>query len=186
MAGTPAAAWYRVSTDEQDSGNQVPDVSAFAAHHGYDVVRRYEVSDSAWNRGTEYLATLKQAMDDAYAGQFEVLIVWSLDRLIREGAEQTRRLFRQFRQRGCTIVSVKESWLNGSPEVQDLLLAFAGWMAERESARRSERVKAGLERKEREDPAFRRGGKPGRSDRKPRKRGGYVARWEREREAAGA
>jgi Resolvase, N terminal domain len=95
MAGTPAAAWYRVSTDEQDSGNQVPDVSAFAAHDGYDVVRRYEVSDSAWKRGTEYRATLKQAMDDAYAGQFEVLIVWSLDRLIREGAEQTLRLFRQ-------------------------------------------------------------------------------------------
>ena len=45
------------------------------------------------------------------------------------------------------MVSVKESWLNGSPEIQDVLVAFAGWMAEQESARRSERIKAGLARR---------------------------------------
>jgi hypothetical protein len=70
-----------------------------------------------------------------------------LDRIVRDdesGAEAALRIFRQFRQRGCMVVSVRESWLNGSPEVQDILIAFAGGMAERESARRSERIKAGL------------------------------------------
>lgn len=72
------------------------------------------------------------------------------DRIVRDdesGAEAALRIFRRFRQRGCMVVSVRESWLNGSPEVQDILIAFAGGMAERESARRSERIKAGLARR---------------------------------------
>jgi DNA invertase Pin-like site-specific DNA recombinase len=93
------------------------------------------------------------------------------------GAEEALRVFRQFSQRGCTVVGVKESWLNGSPEVQAILIAFGGWMAKRESDRRSERIKIGLaERK----PV---GRQPGATDRKPRKRSGYVVRWERERAA---
>jgi hypothetical protein len=47
-----------------------------------------------------------------------VLIVWSLDRIVRLGAEDALRIFRQFRERGCVLVSVKESWLNGSPEAE--------------------------------------------------------------------
>ena len=44
--------------------------------------------------------------------------------------------------------------------------------AERESARRSERVKAGLARRAAEGKPI--GGKPGRKDKKPRRRSGYV------------
>jgi DNA invertase Pin-like site-specific DNA recombinase len=80
------------------------------------------------------------------------------------------------------VLSVKESWLNASPEVQDVLVAFAGWMAQQESARRSERVKAGLERGRREGEPV--GRQPGAKDRTQRKRSGYVARCERERRRA--
>jgi DNA invertase Pin-like site-specific DNA recombinase len=48
------------------------------------------------------------------------------------------------------VVSVKKSWLNGSPEVQDILIAFAGWLAERESARHGKRIWAGLARRQAE------------------------------------
>src|SRR6266700_2311535 len=104
----PAAAWIRVSTSHQDTGNQVPDLERFAAHHGYDIAERYVVSDSAWKNGggAEHKAAMKRALDDAHAGKFSVLIVWSLDRIVRDddsGAEAALRLFRQFRQRGCII-----------------------------------------------------------------------------------
>ena len=98
---------------------------------------RYDGQRAAWNGGKdggEYKRTLKQALDDAHAGKFKVLIVWALDRITREGAEGALRIIRQFRERGCIVVSVKESWLNGSPEIQDVLVAFAGWMAQQESA----------------------------------------------------
>jgi putative DNA-invertase from lambdoid prophage Rac len=184
-----AAVWLRVSTGHQDSDNQVPDVERFAEHHGYELAERYTVSDSAWKNGggAEYRKTLKRALDDAHAGKFSVLVVWALDRIVRDeegGAEAALRIFRQFRQRGCTVVSVKESWLNGAPEVQDILIAFAGWMAERESARRSERIRAGLAKRRAEGQSV--GRQPGATDRKPRKRSGYVARWERERASARA
>jgi DNA invertase Pin-like site-specific DNA recombinase len=183
---TTAAVWLRVSTGHQDSDNQVPDLERFTAHHGYQVAETYTVSESAWNGGKdggEYKRVLQQALDDAHAGKFSVLVVWALDRITREGAEGALRIIRKFRERGCTVVSVKESWLNGAPEVQDVLVAFAGWMAQQESTRRSERIKAGLARRQAGGKPV--GRQPGASDKKPRKRSGYVARWERERAAAG-
>lgn len=176
---TKAATWQRVSTDHQDASNQGPDLDRFTAHHGYEVTERYVVSESAWNGGKdggEYRRTLQQALDDAWAGKFSVLVVWALDRITREGAEGALRIIRQFRERGCTVVSVKESWLNGSPEIQDVLVAFAGWMAAQESNRRSERIKAGLARRRAEGKPVG-GGKAGRKDRKPRGTGGYKAAW---------
>jgi hypothetical protein len=146
-------------------------------------IRGSSVSESAWQGGKaagDYRRTLQRALDDAWRGEFSVLIIWALDRITREGAEGALRVIRLFRERGCTIVSVKESWLNGSPEVQDVLVAFAGWMAEQESARRSARVKAGLARRKAEGKPV--GRQPGTLDKRPRRRSGYVARWERERE----
>lgn len=179
MTSTDAAVWFRVSTGHQDSDNQIPDVEQFASHHGYQIGPRYQVSESAWNGGKdggEYKKILQQALDDAHAGKFSVLVVWALDRITREGAEGALRVIRQFRERGCTIVSVRESWLNGSPEVQDVLVAFAGWMAKQESDRKSERIKAGLARRRAAGKPV--GRQPGTADRKARKRSGYVASWE--------
>ena len=109
---------------------------------------------------------LKQALDDAHAGKFQVIVVWALDRINREGAEGPLWLIRQFKHRGCILVSVKESWLNAAPEVQDVLVAFAGWMARQESRRRSERIKAGLDRRRAQGKPV--GRQPGAADKKPR------------------
>jgi len=185
---THAALWIRVSTGHQVGDNQFPDLLRFAEHHRYEVVRQYEVAESAWNGGKdggEYRATLQRALDDAWAGDFGVLIIWALDRITREGAEGALRIIRQFRERGCTVVSVKESWLNGSPEVQDVLIAFAGWMAEQESRRRSERIRAGLARRKAEGKPI--GGAVSKrgKDRKPRPTEGYQEAWRR-RKAKGS
>ena len=178
---TPAAAWFRVSTGHQTTANQVPDVEQFAGHHGYEIGLRYELSDSAWKNGggREYQRTLKQALADAHAGRFKVLIVWALDRIVRDdegGAEAALRIIRLFRQAGVAVVSVQEPWLNGAGEVQDILVAFAGWVASRESARKSERIKNGLERRRAEGKPV--GRQPGAADRGQRRRSGYVAAWE--------
>jgi len=51
-------------------------------------------------------------------------------------------------------------------------------MAQQESARRSERIRAGLERRRAAGKPV--GRQPGATDKTQRKRSGYVARWERE------
>jgi DNA invertase Pin-like site-specific DNA recombinase len=68
------------------------------------------------------------------------------------------------------------------PVDAELLAAIYAWMARAESARRSERVRAGLKRRRREGKPV--GRQPGATDKRPRKRSGYVARWERERGGA--
>jgi putative DNA-invertase from lambdoid prophage Rac len=181
-----AAGVWLLSTGHQDSDNQVPDVHSFAAHHGYQVTETYQLSESAWYGGKdngEYQAALQRAMDDAWQGKFSVLIVWALDRMTREGAEGALRILRQFRERGCTVLSVQESWLNGSPEVQDILVAFAGWAAKQESDRRSARIRAGLARRKAEGKPVG-GRKAGSKDRKPRQTDGYIAAWERRKTSA--
>jgi DNA invertase Pin-like site-specific DNA recombinase len=174
---TTAAVWLRVSTTDQDSDNQAPDIAQFTAHHGYDVRATFRVDDSAWKNGggPEYRAALDALLNDAWRGEFTVLVVWALDRITRNGPEDALRLIRRLRECGCVLVSVKEPWLNGSPEVTDLLVAFAGWMAERESARRSERIRAGLARRAAEGRPI--GRAIGAKDRKPRKTDGYKARY---------
>ena len=174
-----AAVWKRVSTDHQEAANQDADIAKFTTHHGYEIERLYELDDSAWNggkAGSQYRQEIARVLDDAHKGEFSVLIVWALDRITREGAEGALRLIRQLRERGCTLVSVQESWLSGSPEVQDILVAFAGWMAKQESDRRSARIKAALAKRKAEGKPV--GRVPGAADRKPRRRAGYVAAWE--------
>jgi DNA invertase Pin-like site-specific DNA recombinase len=178
---TDAAIWLRVSTEEQREENQLPDLRRFCRHHGYRIAARYEVEDSAWKGGVggpEYQAAIQQALDAAWRGEFSVLVVWALDRITRKGAEDALRIFREFHERGCTVLSVKEPWLSGSPEIAHLLLAFAGWNAEQFSNHRSEQIKAGIARARAEGKQIG-GRKPGAKDRRPRRTEGYRNRQRR-------
>jgi DNA invertase Pin-like site-specific DNA recombinase len=53
---------------------------------------------SAWKG--EHREHLRQALDDARAGRYDVLLVWALDRLSHEGIAATLRTMRQLADRG--------------------------------------------------------------------------------------
>lgn len=176
-----AAIWARVSSHDQHTENQLHTLRSFANRRDYPVVTEYVTEDSAWTG--KHRAALDSALADAHRGVYRVLIVWSIDRLSRQGIEETFRVFRQFRERGVTIISHEEPWLTEASEVQDLMLAIASWLAKRQSNLRSANVKAGLERRRSQGLPL---GRPaGSKDRKPRRRSGYVARWENERAQKG-
>ena len=110
--------------------------------------------------GGENPAVPQRALDYVWAGKLSLLIVWALGRITRDGGQGALRVIRQFRERGCSLVSARESWLNGSPEVQTCWSRSPdGWLSRTPPAGPSK-------------------------DAKPYKRSGYVARWERERTAA--
>ena len=165
------AVWMRVSTGDQNTQNQEREILAFCDAHGLTIVRRFVVHDSAWQNGSggsEYRAALAGALDGAWRGEYGVLVVWSLDRLTRLGIEATLRTLREFADRDCVVLSIHEPWLNGSDAVVGLLRSVWAWMAEAESARRSERTRAGLERAR--ASGVRLGRPPGAQDKKPRRR----------------
>jgi putative DNA-invertase from lambdoid prophage Rac len=177
---TRCAIWARVSTDEQDTGNQLADLRAWAGRRGLAVTAEYILDGaSAWKG--EHRQLLTDALADARTGKFDVMLVWALDRLSREGVEATLGILRRFHDAGSPVWSLREPWTEtADPHMAELLAAIYAWMARAESARRSERTRAGLAR--RKAAGLPVGRQPGATDRKPRRRSGYVARWERERD----
>lgn len=171
---TKAAIWVRVSTTEQEAENQLIRLSEYASTQEWEVVWHYHVEESAW-RGA-HLKWLTTVYEDARAGKFKVLLVWSIDRLSRQGIGAIFQIIERLESYGVKVISLQESWTQESnPLMRDMLLAMTAWVAKFESDRQSERTKAGIRRKMEQD-----GWKPGRQvgsrDKKKRRRSGYYAR----------
>jgi DNA invertase Pin-like site-specific DNA recombinase len=83
------AIWARVSTDEQESDNQLAELRHGAARRGLEVAAEYVLDGaSAWKgEHREHREQLGQALADTRLGRYDVLLCWALDRLSREGVE---------------------------------------------------------------------------------------------------
>ncbi len=143
-----AALYARVSTDEQSAENQLPALRDYARRRGYDVVQVYQENESAWRAGHQ--TELARLLEDGRKRKFEVVLVWALDRLSREGSLAILQLIDKFKRYGVKVISYQESWTEAPGELAEVLYAIAGWVARMESQRRSERTKAGLARAEKD------------------------------------
>ena len=86
--------WARVSTDDQETGNQLAELRQWAARRGLDVAAEYVIDGaSAWKG--EHRERLAAALADARLGKFDVLLVWALD-LQRYGVTSTLGLHYRF------------------------------------------------------------------------------------------
>jgi putative DNA-invertase from lambdoid prophage Rac len=169
-----AALWLRVSTQEQETANQLPQMERVIQARSLVVVRKWEFDGSAWkgDNRPELMEMLRAARDR----QFDTLVIWSLDRLTRQGPLDALQIIHELARAGVTVVSCQEPWLETSGVMRDLLISLTGWVAEFESKRHSERVRAGIEQAKREGKHL--GRPPGAKDRKPRRKAGYYARAE--------
>lgn len=170
------AAYLRVSSNSQDVSNQLPELEAFAKARNWEITGYYAENESSWRVGHQKeLARLLDALRSG-ARKYDVCLVWSLDRLCRGGIPAIFTLISSFRQYGCAVISVKESWTEtATGPMAELLTAIVAWVGKFESDRKSERVYAGLARARKEGKTL---GRPaGSKDKKPRHKAGYVARW---------
>lgn len=127
-------------------------------------------------------AALHEVLIRARQGQFTALLCWALDRLTREGAEAFLRVYRQFNEIGCQVISLTEPWTEtADPLMRELVLGIMGSIAKMESDRISARTKAGMERAREQGVHL---GRPkGAKDKGNRKRSGYYLRYEQKRGA---
>jgi len=174
-----AAMWLRVSSADQHVENQERELRVLAAHRGLDIVKTYRLDGASAFKG-EHREMLEAALGDAHRGEFKVLLTWALDRLDRESPTGPFDVMKRFRAAGCEVVSATEPWASTDGPFADLLALLVGWFANFESLRRGERIRAGLARRKAQGLPI--GRQPGAKDRRKRKRSGYVARWERERD----
>lgn len=171
------ALYARVSTDEQAIENQYADMQRWLEAHGVseETVTWYKESESAWK--LNHQAELARLMRDLRSGKrkYDVLLVWSLDRLSRQGIVPLISQLNSLRSYGCLIASCKEPWLSPENNMQEAFIAFIAWAAKFESDRKSERVRAAHERVRAKGGHI---GRPkGKRDKSPRRRAGYHARW---------
>lgn len=104
----------------------------------------YVEQESAWKAGHQ--RELARLILDAGRHRFGAVLVWSLDRLPREGSLAILKLVDRLKTCGVRVLSYQESWTEAPGELAELLYALTGWVARMESQRRSERTKAGLAR----------------------------------------
>ncbi len=158
--------YSRVSTGEQETKNQSIVLSDWAKQRGFEVVSIYQEEESAWKAGHQ--RELANLITDARRRKFQVVLVWALDRLSREGALAILSLVHKLSLYGVKILSYQESWTEVPGEIAELLYALTGWVARMESQRRSERTKAGLARVKAQGRRL--GRPPGSQDKRKRRR----------------
>jgi DNA invertase Pin-like site-specific DNA recombinase len=138
------AIYVRVSTGEQTTENQLLALEQLCQQRGWTIIDTYSENESAWQAGHQ--TELKRLTECARQGKYNVLLVWALDRLSREGALAILKLVDKFKKYGVKIISYQESWTEAPGEIANILYAITGWVARMESQRRSERIKAGINR----------------------------------------
>lgn len=138
-----AALYVRVSTDDQTTANQLPELRLLAERRGFPEAVVYEevVSGAAPRR-----PALEQLLDDARRGALSAVFVWALDRLTRRGISELHHLLEQLQRYGVVLVSAREPWLDTAGPVAPLLVSIFGWVAQQERLRLADRTRAGLAR----------------------------------------
>jgi DNA invertase Pin-like site-specific DNA recombinase len=135
------AIYARVSTDKQETANQVVQLREFAAKQGWTIVHEY--ADTA-SGGKADRDGLKQMFNDASKRQFDLVLFWALDRLSREGVLETLRYLERLTSYGVGYRSFTEQFFDSCGIFKDAIIAVMATLAKQERIKRSERTKAGL------------------------------------------
>ena len=135
------AAYIRVSTETQTTDNQLPAIKELCKNRGWELVKIYSENASAWSGGRQ--VELARCIRDAEHNHFETIVVWSLDRVSREGP---LRVIEHLRRRGIKLLSVQEPWSETAGDFALVLYAITAWVGKWQSDRKSEATKAGIAR----------------------------------------
>ena len=178
------AIWARVSSTDgtQSTENQTHVLRAWADRRGFEVAREFITEDSAWAsgngvKGKEFDRQRTELKAGAKRGEYSRVLIWSLDRLSRRGIKDTIGILDDLDDAGALVCSHQETWTETTDRrMQELIISVMSWMAEMESSRRSERIKAGMARRQREGNPV--GGRvKGSKDRRKRDTSGYKDAW---------
>ena len=136
------ALYARVSSEGQDPEVQLMALCAHATQRGWQVVE--EFVDRGVSGAKERRRALDRLMKAAWAGQFQVVLVWRFDRFARSVKHLVAAL-ETFRTLNVGFVSLQEQLDTATP-IGQAMFTIIGAMAQLERDIIRERVKAGLER----------------------------------------
>ena len=133
--------YVRVSSIDQHSETQLCDLRPLAAARGYEIVGQYSdtISGSKAKR-----PGLDQLMSDARRGRFEIVLVWSFDRVARS-VKHFLEVLDELNHLNIALVSFRENIDTGGP-LGRAMMVIVGAISELERSIIVERVKSGMRR----------------------------------------
>lgn len=139
-----AAIYARVSTGRQERDqtidSQLTALRQWATNQGHELRDEHVLTDEGYSGARLDRSGLDRLRDGAREGEFDVLAVYSPDRLARKYAYQVL-LLEEFRKAGCEVVFVQRP-VSDDPHDQQLL-QIQGAIAEYERAVLGERFRRG-------------------------------------------
>jgi DNA invertase Pin-like site-specific DNA recombinase len=138
------AIYARVSTDRQETENQLEQLRRYVQAQGWSLTA--EFIDHAESGGKGDRPQFQCMLARAARRDFEIVLVWALDRLTREGVAETFAPIQKLNGYRVQFESLTEPHFRTTGPAGELMIAVAAWIAKQERNRISERVRAGLER----------------------------------------
>jgi len=137
-----AALYARVSTlNGQHPEMQLAELREYASRRGWEIIREYV--DEGVSGSKESRPELNRLMADAQRRQFDIVLVWKIDRFGRSLRHLVNALA-DLDSYGVTFASLKDNLDLSTPSGR-LMFQIIGAMAEFERALIQERVRAGLQ-----------------------------------------
>jgi DNA invertase Pin-like site-specific DNA recombinase len=138
------ATYLRVSKDGQTVENQRLQLTAYATSQGWEIVADYHDDGFSGSNGNR--PAFHRMLNDAAKHQFDLLLVYAVDRISREGAAVVFATLSQLTGYGVKFHSFSEPHLSTVGPFGDVVLAMYATFAKLERDKLIERTKAGLTR----------------------------------------
>ena len=139
-----AALYLRVSTGEQTVENQRRELLAAAAQRGWSVVAEYADQGISGANGRDKRPALDAMLKDVVRGKFDVVMVWSVDRLGRSLPDLISSMQEIHGAKGEMFLH--QQGIDTTTPAGKAMFGMMGVFAEFERSMIQARVHAGLER----------------------------------------
>ena len=139
-----AAIYLRVSRDDQTTENQRLVLEKVARHRGWVIVQTYEDQGISGAKGRDQRPAFDQMLKDAVRRQFDVLMVWSIDRLGRSVLHVANALA-ELDAAGVALYSDQQA-IDSTTPMGRAMIQMASVFGEQERQIIRSRVLAGLDR----------------------------------------
>ena len=139
-----AALYLRVSRDSQTTENQRLVLTKLAERRGFEIVREYEDAGISGAKGRDKRPAFNEMLKDASRRRFDLLLVWSMDRLGRSVLHVAQAMA-ELDSVGVALISEQQG-VDGTTPFGRAMMQMATVFAELERSMIRSRVMAGLER----------------------------------------
>lgn len=137
--------YSRVSTEEQNTDNQIKELTEYAKHQEWSIVEIISDVCSGGKSASEREG-LKKVFQMSRQKKCDVVLFWSLDRFSREGSRQTLNYLTKLDNFKVKWHSYTEEYISSLGVFADAIISLMACLAKQERIRISERTKAGLAR----------------------------------------